>query len=95
METIKISRDGETMKTKYHLRLDIRGALLNWDMRMFRGMFKADDGRTMEPQEAKLLPMDELQKGNNYIPYGDCEGFDPKENGCPGHPVVAVAEVER
>jgi hypothetical protein len=38
----------------HHMRLDIRGALLNWEMRMFRGMFKTNDGHTMEPREAKL-----------------------------------------
>lgn len=68
-----------------HMRLDIRGALLNWDDRMFRGMFKTDDGRTMTEREAKLQLMDELAKGRNYIPYGDCPGFDPFNNGCPGH----------
>ena len=69
----------------HHIRLDIRGALLNWEDRMFRGMFKTDDGKTMEPREAKLQLMEELQKGRNYIPYGDCPGFDPVDKGCPGH----------
>lgn len=72
------------MKT-IHMKLDIRGALLNWDDRSFRGMFKTDDGRTMEPREAKLQLMEELSKGKNFIPYGDCPDFDPIEKGCPGH----------
>lgn len=76
------------VKTSYHMRLDIRGALLNWEPRMFRGMFKTDDGRTMEPREAKLQLMEELAKGRNFIPYGHCPEFDPIEKGCPGHPQV-------
>jgi hypothetical protein len=71
--------------TIHHMRLDIRGALLNWDDRMFRGMFKKDDGTVMTAREAKLQLMEELQAGRNYVPYGDCEGFDPVEKGCPGH----------
>ncbi len=80
----------DTEKTKdksrsIHMRLDIRGALLNWENRMFENMFKTNDGRTMTGREAKLQLMDELAKGHNYIPYGDCPGFDPVEKGCPGH----------
>lgn len=63
----------------HHLRGDIRGMLLNWDDRLFRGMFKHDDGRPMEPREAKLVLMDQL-------------GFDPFEKGCPGHISESVAE---
>lgn len=65
--------------------LDIRGALLNWENRMFENMFKTDDGKTMSWMDAKLQLMDELAKGRNYIPYGNCPTFDPVEKGCPGH----------
>lgn len=73
------------MSTIIHIRGDIRGMLLNWNDRDFRGMFRHDDGRLMEPREAKLVLMEELAAGRNYIPYGDCPGFDPVEKGCPGH----------
>jgi hypothetical protein len=68
-----------------HLRLDIKGALMNWDDRMFRGMFKTDDGTPMGGREAKARLIDLVAKGHNFLPYGDCEGFDPVANGCPGH----------
>ena len=71
--------------TIYHFRLDIRGALRNWDDKSFKGMFKNDDGITMTPREAKDTLKIELTRGRNYIPIGDCEGFDPVKNGCPGH----------
>lgn len=79
----------DSVATKFHMRLDIRGALMNWENRMFEGMFKTDDGKEMHWREAKYQLMEELQKGHNYIPYGDCPGFDPVEKGCPGHPVEA------
>lgn len=75
----------------HHVRLDIRGALLNWEDRMFDKMFKNDDGSTMSWREAKLKLMDELAAGRNYIPYGSCEGFDPVEKGCPGHEEALAA----
>lgn len=65
------------MSKSIHMRLDIRGALMNWDIAMFRGMFRHDDGRVMTSREAKLHLMDELEKGHKYIPCGDCPGFDP------------------
>jgi len=68
------------------MRLDIRGALLNWENRMFENMFTTDSGEKMSWREAKLTLMEELAKGHNYIPYGTCPTFDPIEKGCPGHP---------
>lgn len=70
---------------KIHMKLDIKGALMNWAPRHFKGMFKEDNGRAMGPREAKEKLLAELQKGNNFIPFGDCDGFDPIEKGCPGH----------
>jgi hypothetical protein len=67
-----------------HLCLDVRGALLNWSDREFKGVFKHDDGRVMSPREAKLALMDEIAKGHKVIPCGPCEGFD-YQTGCPGH----------
>lgn len=70
-----------------HMCLDVRGALMNWSDREFRGVFKHDDGRPMSVREAKNALMDEIAKGHEVIPcVNDCEGFDYK-TGCPGHPV--------
>lgn len=79
------------MKT-FHMRLDIRGALLNWENRMFENMFRHDDGKIMNGREAKLKLMDELAQGRNYIPYGNCSEFDPVEKGCPGHEQEETAD---
>ncbi|VVE82676.1 hypothetical protein [Pandoraea sputorum] len=77
----------------FHLCLDVRGALMNWKPRDFRGMFKHDDGRTMSPDEAKAELLDELSRGHNFIPFGKCDNFDHKEHGCMGHPVTPSKEV--
>lgn len=69
----------------FHMVLDIRGCLANWSPRDMRGMFKHDDGRVMDPREARNVLVDELAKGRRVLPIGDeCEGFD-YQNGCPGH----------
>lgn len=72
---------------KIHVSLDIKGALLNWELRCFKGMFRPEGGRLMTPREAKDLLLDLLAKGQRYLPYSDCPGFDP-EKGCPGHEVT-------
>lgn len=71
----------------FHMCLDVRGALTNWKKKDFRGMFKHDDGRTMSPDEAKAVLLEELSQGRNFIPYGKCDNFDHKEQGCMGHAV--------
>ena len=67
-----------------HLSLDVKGALMNWKQGQFRGMFKRPDGTKMTANEARAVLVDELAKGHELLPYGDCEGFDYK-TGCPGH----------
>ncbi|WP_447639533.1 hypothetical protein [Pandoraea norimbergensis] len=79
---------------KFHLCLDVRGALTNWKDRDFKGMFKHDDGRLMTPAEAKAELLEELSRGHNFIPFSKCDNFDHKERGCMGHPVIPSNEVE-
>lgn len=77
--------------------LDIRGCLTNWKDRDMRGMFKHDDGREMDPREAKAVLLDELAKGHRVLPVGDeCPAFD-YQTGCPGHerPNIDAAIAER
>ncbi len=70
--------------TSYHISLCVRGALMNWELRQFRGMFRRDDGTEMTPREAKSALMDELIAGHEVLPYGDCDNWDWKQ-GCQGH----------
>lgn len=76
-----------TTKAKnFHLRIDLRGALMNWSDHEWRNCVTGKDGKTLTPVEVKRGFLDELANGNDYIPLGDCDNFDPK-HGCMGHPV--------
>src|SRR5690348_14280089 len=75
------------MSTSYHFCLDLRGALINWTDRQWRGVLHDDNGRVLSPREAKLALMDELAKGRKVIPCSPCDNFD-YQKGCKGHPAV-------
>lgn len=68
-----------------HMRLDIRGFLMNEKYPRGYRCFTDDDGAEMEPRAARAMLFDELSKGHKYLAFGSCEGFDPM-TGCPGHP---------
>jgi hypothetical protein len=69
----------------HHFQLDVEGALLNWPLKRFKGMFLDSKGGVMSPDEAKRHLLRLFGKGVKYLPFGNCEGFDPV-TGCPGHP---------
>ena len=75
------------MTTRYHVCLDVRGALTNWRLRDFTGMFK-DGDRLLTATQAKAFLLEELSKGREVIPYGECDNFSYK-TGCQGHPEPA------
>jgi hypothetical protein len=72
-----------------HMRIDIRGAIMNWSDSEWRNCIKDNDGKMLSPDEVKRGFLEELSKGNDYLPLGDCDNFDPKK-GCLGHPVSEV-----
>ena len=77
-----------TMTTKsktIHMRIDVRGAIMNWQDSEWRNCVTDDNGKTLTPQEVKRAFLNELAEGHIYLPMGDCEGFD-YQKGCPGHP---------
>ncbi|WP_082080246.1 hypothetical protein [Cupriavidus basilensis] len=77
-------------RTQVHLSLDVKGFLKNAPKHRYRGMFRHDDGRLMTPDEAKSRLLDELAKGNEFLPFGKCDNFDPR-SGCLGHPIEESA----
>jgi hypothetical protein len=81
----------ETRWTTHHMSLDVRGALLHMPKRQLATMFLHDDGRRMTADEAKRTLLDELAKGHEKLPIGDCDGFD-YTTGCPGHPCAPPAQ---
>jgi hypothetical protein len=72
------------MSKMIHMRIDIRGALMNWHDSEWKNCVTDETGRTLTPTEVKRGFLDELAKGNNYVSTGNCDNFDPKE-GCLGH----------
>ena len=68
-----------------HMRLDLKGALMNWHDSDWRNCVKDDDGRTLEPQDVKRQFIEEISRGHLFLPLGDCDNFSFTE-GCLGHP---------
>lgn len=75
-----------TKGKRIHMRIDIRGAIMNWEDSEWQNCVKDENGKTLTPQEVKRGFLEELAKGNDYLPLGDCDNFDPKQ-GCLGHPL--------
>jgi hypothetical protein len=68
----------------YHMHLNVRSALL-WPKSKLKGMLvDKTTGRYLTPDEARNALMDELSKGHEVIPIGECDNFDFKR-GCLGH----------
>ena len=70
---------------KVHLCMDVRNFLKRSEFpKGFERLFKHRDGRSMSPDEARDALFDELSKGHDFIPLGECDNFDYK-SGCQGH----------
>ena len=75
------------MSRTTHMCIDLRGALMNWEDRMWRKCVTADDGHTMSPQEVKLQFLEHIAEGKKVIPMDpSCDNFD-FQKGCLGHEV--------
>lgn len=78
------------MSRTFHMALSVRGALAAKN-RDLKGWIRDDAGRLLSPDEARDALMDELSRGNEFIPFDkSCDNFDPK-SGCRGHPAPAAA----
>lgn len=73
------------MATTMHMRWDVRGLLRRPLSYLGKQGFRHDDGRKATGAEVRDWLLDELAKGHNYIPLGQCDNFDYKEKGCLGH----------
>jgi len=58
---------------KFHIGLNVRGAL-KWPKSKLKGLFSHPDGkRSMTPDEAQDLLLDELSKGHEILPFCECD----------------------
>ena len=69
---------------KYHLCMNIDGAIRNMTDAELRGMFQFKDGTRMTPHQARQTLKIEKQKGHRVIPLSECDNFD-YQRGCLGH----------
>lgn len=69
-----------------HMSLSVRGVLRYGKRELRRACkwIRRPDGGEFTPDELREALLDELTKGNEVIPFGDCDDFDPK-SGCRGH----------
>ena len=74
------------MVKHFHLKLDIKGCLLNWDRERMERVFTDYLGRELSDWDARNYLLDELANGHRVLPVGGpCDGFDYSGGGCPGH----------
>ncbi len=74
------------MSRTIHVCLSVRGAL-NWtkaEMKRMAPSITVDGKKLRTADEVKNFLLDELSKGHEVLPFGDCDNFDWK-TGCKGH----------
>jgi hypothetical protein len=74
------------METKFHMSVNIEG-LLRYHKRKKITIMTDDDGNFLSDKEARAELARLQALGHKLLPTADCEGFDPFEKGCPGHPI--------
>lgn len=72
---------------RIHFCLNVRGALSRRYRDFLEGMFAHPDGRPTTADESREILFDELKKGHEVIPVGQCDNFDYSGGGCLGHDV--------
>lgn len=74
--------------TTFHMRVDLRGVLVNNDKTILRSC-RHDDGHLRSVEEARESFLDLLLSGTRYVPGAPCDNWDP-ERGCLGHEEVQL-----
>ena len=80
------AEEGERMSRIIHMCLSVRGAL-NWskaEMKRMAPCIEVEGKQLQTADEVKNFLLDELSKGHEVLPSGDCDNFDWK-TGCKGH----------
>jgi hypothetical protein len=72
----------------YHAHFDVKGLLSKGkaEMKKMAKSAKNPDGTYgMTGDQLRDTLMNELLKGHELIPFGECDNFDYKDKGCMGH----------
>jgi hypothetical protein len=75
------------MRVDRHMAVNIQGLLAAYKGRKI-GIIEDDNGNRLTDQQARIELSNLLSKGYKYMPCSTCDGFDPFEKGCPGHPII-------
>ena len=79
-------------RTIHHMSVNLKGLLRNYKGKKINIM-QDDNGRVLSDAEARLHILNLMVQGHKLMSCSnDCEGFDPFEKGCPGHPVADEKE---
>lgn len=74
-------------KNTHHMSVNLEGLLRNYKRKKINIMTD-DNGRELSDAEARLHIHNLMAQGHKLMCCSNnCEGFDPFEKGCPGHPV--------
>lgn len=73
-----------TYTTYHHMSANIEGILRLYKKRKIRFM-EDDNGKTLSDADARQELYRLKSLGHKLLPCGNCDGFDPFGNGCPGH----------
>jgi len=74
------------MSRTIHMSLSVRGAL-NWskaEMKRMASSITVDGKQLKTADEVRNFLLDELSKGHEMLPFGNCDNHDWK-TGCKGH----------
>lgn len=76
------------MRIKHHMSVNIQGLLDNYKGKKIN-IFNDDNGKQLSDAEARAEIAKLQGLGHKLIccSGSECEGFDPFEKGCPGHPI--------
>jgi hypothetical protein len=74
------------MKKICHMSVNIQG-LLNAYKGKKINIIEDDDGNILSDQKARIMLHNLQCEGHKLMPCATCDGFDPFEHGCPGHPI--------
>lgn len=72
------------MRNRYHMRVDIEGAMRNAEE--YIGAIIVDGKKLQTVEEVKQFFKNQLDLGRKVLPIGDCDNFD-YQKGCMGHKV--------
>lgn len=73
---------------KHHMSVNIEGMLRHYKKKSMAGLLVEDDGIELTDQQARIhLHNLQVQGHKLMCMSSECEGFDPFDKGCPGHPI--------